>query len=462
MHPHLTSPEVSGTVQRPATPGRLLPRLFVLVLIAYPFHVYGITLAGGYTLTLDRIILLVATYLALLLAISAPRRLLPTNLVAILIAMICVPLFAVLTADAGQGLSSEGILFAVAVSYLSVAVLLGLRNPQIAASLHRVPQLLIAALFLFSAYAVGYVYLAGSYPDSYPLADYLGFLEASDTHILRRDGGPALAGRFPRFAMPFGRPQDFGFVAGLAVLLQVWSSTVREPRRNISRGAACVTLLGVAGAFLSGSRSAMLPLLLAAVAGYAWMFAGSPFSYLRARGLPRFPAKAATIAAVAVLIAVLLAVVFGGRDIGTGIYAHLEFRQRAVAEFLEGNTLQKLFGQGPGYVSAQTEIGSTHMTYATLLVDYGLFGLSMFAVLLSAACWAWHRCRITLPRPVAAATLGLIVFIITANALYNFTFNMMQWAILGLLIGSLFSRCASRPHKDRLLRPRSYDHPLPT
>lgn len=221
---------------------------------------------------------------------------------------------------------------------------------------------------------------------------------------------------FQRAQGSFGHPLPFAFYLTLAALVLL----------HLMKAGRAVKLMGwlvlAAGAFASGSRSAILLFLFVSVVGYAkkWMVIAAPFLVLGG------------IAALALTWTTL--VEQADQLVGSGSWWHRTAALRAIPHLLQDRPFgQIMFGDGAGSTPRLYRSGllqadglqAVDNQYVHTLAEAGVFGLAAL-VFITIAAFARSRGGVRLA--VVAVALQLMIF----DALAWPSMAFVSWIILAL------------------------------
>jgi len=117
---------------------------------------------------------------------------------------------------------------------------------------------------------------------------------------------------------------------------------------------------------------------------------------------------------------------------------HMVLRLDAIGMFLEASLVNKLFGSGLGFYSLNGEAPYSFMSYLTILVEMGIFGLVAFILplLLSMALslgMLFSPCRNA--RMKGVLIFSLILYVATCHMFYEYKTFVPIWIVTGLILG---------------------------
>lgn len=294
-------------------------------------------------------------------------------------------------------------------------------------------------LLLFAIVVLTHQMRYGLPPESMPFVNSLPLIGARANRFVAQAGRGFGLGPIYRLTLPFGRPQDYGLLAGVA-LFSLWltytESASRRAGRIVRQGTIAIIVILIV---LSGSRSVLFPLILGtSYVGFSRLFHSSkPFrrlTYNQAIGRLSRNALVVTMVAVVGFFATDRNLLRISSDTSTA--GHLTRRFAVINEYVDGSVLQQIVGYGSKASVYLTGASSSHMTFLTALFEQGAIGL--VAILVP---YAYSLGMIlSTPRRFQRNNghdiqMGLLLFLFSANLLYEFSTFPAVWIGLGIVAG---------------------------
>ncbi len=429
--------------KRHANPGALTATALAL----YPLAGYQVDL-GPVALTLDRLLLFLATlslFYALLwrkvLVVSAPLLLTVFYVFHITIVSF------LFVSELGSDWSSQ-LINAIFVAVFYLMAFLWVKSPVTPERwIFYVNTIIALTLISFSLYSMHIFLGTGSPATELPFADSIPFVTASSSH--RVESGGYVYGNLFRFAMPFSRPQDYGTVSAITAGLIWWC------RQNGSIGTIPAVVLVstlLTSSVLSGSRSTLFPILGALAVGLVMQ---GLLTRAPGRAGLRVPLLAILYAFAAVSLGLIIDFSVGAfygafdRYMLAAPGGHLAVRASAYNEFMQANMISAFVGHGVKAFEYKVGYGS-HMSYTTVLYDYGMVGLCVFFGFFIYAWKLWLAVRRRIDAGEASILAGMLVLLMLCHVGYQFQTSIGPWVGLGVVTGILFRHRRDMKYLARL------------
>ncbi|MFC1844176.1 O-antigen ligase family protein [Thermodesulfobacteriota bacterium] len=298
----------------------------------------------------------------------------------------------------------------------------------------------------FSSYSFWHFFSTGFPPTDIPFREYLPFDIPTVGHFTEKQG--FITGNFMRLALPFSRPQDLGLASAITAFFLVGLTALLKTKMKIFTYVLIFFL--VLTVFFAGSRSAIFP----AIAGIIIFWILSEQSHGNSvRNVVVFFSQIFFL----LIISFLLYIFVSGNEehliitisrlfsAVSSTEAHLNIRQKTFEEFVGLPLFQMLIGNGLGsFPYLFGGVSSGHMTYGTVLIELGVFGLLAFVILfiyIGFNCLKINLRKISLMyRPIVISSISIFFILLLANLFYQFYYSTFQWVALGLIAAIIKSK----------------------
>jgi hypothetical protein len=407
-------------------------KTFTLVAIVFePLSGYQVLL-GGINLTISRFCLIFALFFLIFKILKKPK--IDVSPVAIAVYGFLFVLL-ISTIVGGADVTGRGLGLAYSVIFYYIVQDTFTRNNNPFQLILSSSYFHIGIVIFFGFWAQYHLIYYGDIIKSLPLQQSFSFLRVVESNALE---AIQPLGQFTRLALPYSEPQLYG----LSCLLLMYIILFKSSNLNIG-------LLFILGGLLllSGSRSP----LFAGVLAFCFVLifnAGDILKILVGNIKYKLLFQVLMFGVFSVIISIFIWVNFGEFLIdfvdldrlfnaGESTSVHFEYRMMALNIFLNNTITEIFFGCGPSCFANSTGLlAGAHMSYLTILLEQGVFGLLFFVFLLSIYPYILLiKCKNVVGSRVSISIHLILLTIVFCGLFYDFAGFSTIWIVVGGLIG---------------------------